>query len=401
MKLIGELTGRMLASGVYKDLPNKEPPLWADGKNIYFSDNSVQPIPAQYLLTSSLTGVPIKGIKASVIGGEKTLFYGTYDKLFKYTRDGGAAEVGSGYTNTSPNTNNLWSFARWSDWMLATNNKDTPQIYKGTNFQPLAGIGSQFSKGRFFIAYGEYMILVDGPLIFWCHRSNVEDWVPVATNSAGSLSPQDLDGDFMGGEILGTTVFLFTLNSMHRMEYIGPPNYFGIFKVEKSPGVFGISSLTVHDKKIFGLGPGGAFVTDGDGHVYIDEGVVHDDIFSDLSEDNTEKSLVWHSKFTKQICFWWPGRDSAENNRSHGFNYINNTWAPRGDERTAAEESGIFPWGILADDSGGIFAENTVGDPVSIQDGHLIVSGAGTYAIPFGMSGFGQGGFGGNANFTE
>lgn len=398
MDLIGKLTGQMLSSGVYKDLPNDEPPLWVNGQNVYFADNSVLPIPGQSLITSG--GGPIRGLKASIIDELQTIFFGTGSKLYLYTLSGGLATVGTGYTNEE-HSNNQWSLTPWSNWMLATNNKDLPQIYKGSSFIALGGIGSQFTKLKFFIPYGEFMLGIDGKNVFFCSRANVEDWVPVATNSAGSLSPQDLDGPFMGGVLLGERIGLFTRNSMHVVDYIGPPNYFGINAVQKSPGIYGINAVTVQDKQAYGLGPGGAFVTDLSSHVYIDEGTVHKDIFADISETETEKVITWHSKHTKQIVFWWPSLQAVENDKSHAFRYFNNTWAPRGDKRTAVDEQGIFPWGLLATESGSVYLENLTDAPVNTQDAVLLVEGEGTFDIPFGFSGFGQGGFGGLASFTE
>lgn len=398
MDLIGKLTGQMLSSGIYRDLPNDEPPLWTNGQNIYFSDNAILPIPGQSLITAA--GSAIRGLKAALLSDVATIFFGTGEKLYAFTFSGGLHQIGSGFTNTE-HSNNQWSFAPWSDWMLATNNKDTPQIYKGVSFAPLTGLGAQFTKLKFFIPYGEFMLGVDGKNVFFCSRANVEDWVPIATNSAGSLSPQDLDGPFMGGVLLGERIGLFTRNSMHVVDYIGPPNYFGINAVQKSPGIFGINAITVQGKQAFGFGPGGVFVTDLNSHVYIDEGTVHKDIFRNITETETEKSLTWHSKHTKQIVFWWPSRSAIENDLSHAFRYYNTTWAPRGDARSAVDEQGILPWGLLATADGSVYLENTSDTPVNTQDGSLPVAGSGFFDIPFGFSGFGQGGFGGLADFSE
>ena len=393
--LIGQLDGQALASGIFKDLPHAEPPLWANGQNVYFSDQSVQPIPGQYVLASSQTGVPIKGVKAAVSSGVRGLVYGTVEKLYRYTETGGAVEVGTGYGDGDVNTSHLWSIVPWSDWILATNGVNAPQIWKGSSFAALAGIGSQFTTLDFFIPFGEYMLGISGKQIFFCARSNVENWVPAATNAAGSLSPQDLDGPFKGGIMLDQRVVLFTMNSMHLVEYIGPPNYFGISKVENSCGIYGINCIVAHDKKAYGHGPNGFFVTDGTSHIYIDEGVCHDDVFNNKEETSMGKSLVWHSKFSKLINFWWPTSGSKENSKGWSYNYVNNTWAPRSDARTCGEEQGIFPWGIIGDASGGIYAENNVGNPVNVQDGVLPITEAGQMSMGFGQGGFGLGGFGG------
>lgn len=394
--IIGTISGKDILTGVMKDLPHSEAPVWSDARNVLFSDNSMQPIPGQYIISSSLGGVPIRGIKATQIDGVKTLFYGNTSSLTKLTLSGGATQVGSGYAD------GLWSFARWSDWMLATNG-GAPLVFKGSSFAALANFTDcGQTTADFFIPIGEFMLTVSGSKINWPSRSNVEDWSPTTANSAGGLSPQDLDGPFVGGISVDQGALVFTNNSMHGVNYIGPNDYFGTFKLQTGPGLHGKLAVCLgKDKNVFGFGPNGVFVTDGNSHAFIDEDGVHDELQERLNQTYAYKSVVWHDIFSKQIVVWAPLDGATECSGGYGYNYKDQNWSPRDDARTAAEESGIFPWGILGSADGSIYAQGLAGQPVSSQDAALPLLGSGTFTMPFGQSGFGEVPLGGIGAFTE
>ena len=398
--IIGSIQGKDLLVGLHKDLPHSEPGVWDDAKNVIFSDNAMQPIPGQYIISSSIGGQPIRGIKAASLDNAKSLFYANPSTLTRYTLTGGATVVGSGYTD------NLWSFQPWSDWMVATNG-DKPQVYKGSSFADLGGFSGNVdgeTKADFLFAIGEFVFAVRKKKIYWCSRSNVEDWSPTSINSAGSLSPQDLDGEFVGGCVVDEgTALLCTGNSIHSVNYIGPNSYFGSFKLRKGPGLFGKLAICEKDHQAYGFGPNGFFVTDASQHVFIDdiEGGIHDELFERLNLDYAWKSIVWHDIFSKQIVLWAPLDGATENSGGYGYNYKDNNWSARDDARTAAEESGIFPWGILGASDGSIYAQGLAGQPVNAQDANLPLLGSGTFTMPFGQSGFGEISVGGTGEFTE
>lgn len=398
---IGEITGKMLLSGVFPDLPNKEPPFFRTARNVIFSDNSVQPIPGQYMLTATSNGHAVRGLLSTRSGTTPVLFYGDDAKLFRYTISGGTTVVGTGYTGAG----NAWSLRRWGSWVLATNNVNPPQIYKGSSFAALSGFSTMGTRARLFVPYKNYMLAFNtdqnDSRIGWCHQDDPETWTGVSTNTARLLDIRDTTSGISAGIVANERIYYFTLKSMSVMGFIGPPAFFSSNFVTDDIGAFGPLAITEAAGSIYGIGPNGIWRTDGAGYQYIDEGAVHDTLFANINLDEAHKCVAWHDGFSKHVVFWIPGSGQSEVSYGLAFNYKDSNWAPRGDARSAALESGDFSWNILGDTVGNIYAQSLLGAPVSAQDPNLYLSGVGTTTIPFGMSGFGHGGVGGTFAMTE
>lgn len=399
-KKIGEITGEMMLSGVYPDLPQKQPPLFRTAQNVIFSDNSVQPSPGQYVLTATAGGVPVRGVLSIRNATIPILFFGDDSQIYRYTVSGGTSVVGSSYTNNGQ----AWSFQRWGDWVVATNGVNTPQIFKGSSFAALTGISGVFGTARKFLAYKNYLLAFNTDLndsrIAWCSADNPELWVGASTNTARTIDVRDTTSGITDACIANERIYYWTLKSMSVMSFVGPPVIFSSNKVTDDIGAFGPMSTTEVAGNTYGIGPNGIWQSDGSTYRYID-GPVHDEIYSNLNLDQAHKCVAWHDVFTKQIVFWIPGNNAHEVTYGMAFNYKDRNWAPRSDARSAAIESGDFPWGILGDTAGNIYAQSLVDSPVTAQDPHFRAVGAGNVTIPFGMSGFGQGGVGGVLALTE
>lgn len=394
---LGKILGEILQSGLFPDLPGKVAPVFVDGKNVLFSDGSVQPIPGQYVLTAGSNGTPIRGLLSTRSGSTPVLYFGDDSKLYRYTISGGTAEVGSGYNSAG----NAWSLGRWGTWVLATNNVDTPQIYKGSSFGALGGISGNFTRARFFLIYRNYALAFNtdqnDSAIFWCHADDPELWTAATNNSARSLNIRDTTSGITSGLVFDQQIFYWTRRSMSVMNFLGSPLYFSSALVSTEVGSFGPQATTQANNMLWGIGPAGVWVSNGRDYTYIDEGAVHDFIFQNINLAQAHKCVALHDSYTKHVIFWIPGEGESEVSYGVAYNYAQKGWTIRGDARSAAINTGDFDWAILGDTSGNIYAQSLVGAPVSAQDPNLYVEGASTFSVPlFGQSGFGQGGFGGS-----
>ena len=399
---IGEITGQSMLSGIFPDLPGKQAPVWTNAKNVIFSDNSVQPIPGQYLLTSGTTGLPNRGLLSTRISGTPTLFFGDDSKLYKYTISGGVQEVGLSLTGGG----NLLSFVRWGTWVLATNGVDSPKIFKGVSFATLGGLDSSvFSTCEILVAWRNFVIAmntdVNDARIAWCDQDDVETWTSSTTNAARQRDIRDTVGGITAGIVYNERIFYLTRGSIGVMDFIGGPDYFSSVPASYDFGAYGKRCVTEADKKLYGFGPNGVWASDGAIPVYIDEGAVHDAIFADFNQDYAYKCRLWNDTFTKHLILWLPADGETENSVAWAFNYKDKNWTKRGDARCDAIAANEFKWGLISDTSGNIYAQSLVDAPVSAQDPVLDLAGVGTYSVPFGQSGFGQVPFGGQGTFTE
>lgn len=397
---IGEITGEMMLSGVFPDLPHKQPPVFRTAKNVLFTDNSIQPIPGQYVLTAGSGGIPVRGLLSIREGSTPVLFFGDDATLYRFTISGGTTEVGVGFANAG----NAWSMRRWGSWILATNNVNSPQIFKGSSFAALTGASGVFNTVRKFLTYKNYALAFNTDLndsrIAWCTANDPETWVAALTNTARSIDIRDTTSGITDANIANERIYYWTLKSMSVMSFVGPPVFFSSNLVTDDIGAFGPMSTTEVAGNVYGIGPNGIWQTDGASYRYIDA-PVHDEIFGNINLDQAHKCVAWHDVFTSQVVFWIPGENADEVSYGMGFNYKDRNWAPRGDTRTAALEAGDFKWGLLGDTAGNIYAQSLVDDPVTAQDPHLHAFGQGFLYVPLGNSGFGQGGFGGALELTE
>src|SRR5690606_36395185 len=75
-----------------------------------------------------------RGMGALIQGGTEELHFGNDTKIFYWD---GSTMTTDALTFTG--NKHLWSFAAWGNWMLATNGKDAPVIYKGSSYATLGG----------------------------------------------------------------------------------------------------------------------------------------------------------------------------------------------------------------------------------------------------------------------
>lgn len=398
---LGEITGEQMLGGVFPDLPHKEPAFFKNSRNVMFSDKAVQPISGQYVLTATSGGLPVRGLLSLRNVNTPILFYGDDEKLYRYTISGGTTVVGSGFSGNGA----AWSLRRWGSWVFATNGVNAPQVYKGASFAPMAGHSSVFGTAKFFLPYKNYLLAmntdVNDSRIAWCTADDPEVWAGLSTNTARLLDIRDTTSGISAGLVSNERIYYWTLKSMSVMGFQGPPNIFSSNFVTDDIGAFGPLAVTDAMGAMYGIGPNGAWRTDGSSIQYIDEGAVHDELFSNINLDMAHKCVAFHDVFTKHIVYWIPGVGESEVSYGLAYNYKENNWAPRGDARSAALESGDFQWGILGDTRGNVYAQSLVGAPISAQDPNFYVRGEGVVTIPFGMSGFGQGGVGGMLTLTE
>jgi hypothetical protein len=128
-------------------------PLWANGDNIRFTDFGVEPVKGRSEILATASGEPIRGITQIIENTNKSAIFGDLAKLYKWDfGDTSETTVGGGYTGNEfggatvwdsgtttwdsgsttwdegVNEASVWDFTDFGSFVLATNNKDVPQI---------------------------------------------------------------------------------------------------------------------------------------------------------------------------------------------------------------------------------------------------------------------------------
>jgi hypothetical protein len=401
--------GDELVSGLNLDQPSQSAILWETGSNVIFRGRSIRPFPGGASLFPKTTDKVITGILdlSARVEGKPSIVFGTDADLRIWNQTDGQTIPGTGYTGRQDDTvagliASRWSIVQWNDWIIATNGKDLPQIYKTTSFGNL-NVSTLFTTCEIFLKWRQFLIgfnLSDGGNhIRWPNLDNPEDWTPTASNRAGGIYAQDAN-DIKAAVALGESILFYDAGTAHQLEYLGGNDVFGSHKLLEGIGAVGKNAVCEAIGRHWGVGSRGLWVSDGAAYEYIDNPMVRDYFRGRLNTEQQSKVVCYNDLFTKHVVIFFPGTTSLENNEGIAFNYEDKFWTKISFGRSCAADNGIFSYAVAGGTNGDVFAQslNTV---ISAEGGNpnmpidvisaQIISG-------FGELGFGNGGFGGTTN---
>lgn len=395
-----ELGSKELQSGVWPDLKQRAAPFFADGSNVLFADGGVQPIPGASRLMKSQNSKPILGALTVVSGSTITAFAGDADNIYAQVVDGSVSTVGSGYSSSS-----FWSMQKWGTWVLATNGVDTPQIYKGSSFANLTGLGSEFTYLKFFARVTPFMLGIGSSQgddwYHWCDEDDVEDWVLTTANQAGNKQMRDLDSPLMAAiEFNDQSVAVFTLNRMYAISYIGPPFLFGDELLVSECGAVGPQAVKKIGQLVYGFGPQYIWVTDGTSRRIISDNAVSDYIYSDLNRTYQSKVVAQFLASEQAVAFYYPGAGAEWPNKGVVYNLKNESWAPLSYGRTASDQAENQEYMITGDQYGRLWTQNNRVVPFDQSNGVFAIADSGTVSAQYGSLNFGEGLYGGSMELS-
>ncbi len=429
-----------LDSGLHPSLPHDRVPLWADGLNVTFNEQAVQPFPGQFSIFSKLDSSPVKGMYEVQVEGEKILYWGSCQKLFRYVESKGVPEE---ITGTAVLTDNLydgvfaetatqkvtqWSFERWGRWMLATNGVNTPQIYVPPT--PVTGAPGEytdlleqpgatalpFDTAEIFRAIGPHMLalnlrrngvktgdtysIVDDESngYAWSGFDDVELWTPAASNQAGENIIRDMKTEIVAAVPLGRGIGVYGRAGLWLIDFVGAPFFFGHQHLLSGIGALSKHSVVPVGRMHYGMGQFGIFRTDGLQFEYIDQPAVHDFIYelNKLNRNQLSHVSHLHDPLTSTIIWFYPAEDdSVENTNAIAYNYKNKTWSIPNFIRTASAEGSVFNRPLSADKFGNIYVQGVEGTAPSGAIAPLLLEAEADLALGWGEGGWGELGWGG------
>lgn len=398
--LIHSIPGELLQSGIYPGLAHSEPPLWVDGQNVMFTERSAQPMPGQYILVPGVTPIqPVRGIVEAVLDLKPTLVIGHETRVESWSEADGLDTLGTGLPAAD-----YWTGFRWNKWVVMTPwPEGTAQIWKTdiASFGDLGGRGGLFETARASLAYKQFGIFFGldtaETKIIWSDLDNLEEFVPDLTNAAGSLLIQEAESALLAAINYNGFTFFATAASLFRLNYLGPPLYFGYQMAVQGAGVFSPQALCVGgDNLLYGFGPSGIWQSDGTSVRPIDIPAIRDKVYDRFNPAAAGRIMVYHDMQSKHIFFCYPVGTEEENSEAVAYNYVDKNWAPSSQRRTAGSATGVFSTPLLGDTDGNVWAQQlnsvlTAGG----QTPRLPLNWRGEVMTPFGSSIFGGGVYGG------
>jgi hypothetical protein len=303
--------GEIIGSGVLPDSMNEETVVWTALDNTVLEAQGIgRPLGAQRIDTVSQTIQHIVQQTSSTEGNIAVIAGAT--ATWKY--DGTAIVPIT--TATFADATGTPLLETWGDWTVATNNKDKPKIRKGsgTGFVDIAG-NINFTRCLQFIRRSPYLLALntsDGPTwVKWCSDDNLEDWVITPSNTAGDFTIRDIPGAIKGGCGLGDSVLIYGQESITICTYVGPPFIFSFTTTIHGVGIFGPKAVCEVNRLNYGLGPQGAFKTDGYSYQLLGDDRFRIWLKKVLDTTKWHFVTVFHNEFTNSIEFRFPCKDGT------------------------------------------------------------------------------------------
>lgn len=324
-----------LAQGYSPDLPDQKPILWEDGRGVLFIDRTLQPMPGQVPLVS--VGVPVNAVS----GAGDYIFLGTEKSVLSYSLVTAQLEDRSPVGDTSVGD---WSFQPFGKWMLGAHGgklwiwkprddeetidgEANPSYWPYSTFREVTEFTSRGKVAKVLLKCKNFLIVVCSDSILWSDDDNPEKWIPEQDNMAGDLFIRDVQDELRGGIAMEDYLLLGTQKDIVKVPYISRPYIFGYKKIFEGAGIWTSRSICAENGSIFGFGPNGIWVSDGNGITFIDKEKVGDTINEKLDINRTAGCFCAAWNIIQHVFFFVP-IISADNSEvlCFGFNLENSTW---------------------------------------------------------------------------
>lgn len=179
----------------------------------------------------------------------------------------------------------------------------------------------------------------DPMFVRFSNQEDVETFVESATNTAGGQRLSD------GNKIVGALrsrgqILIFTDNSLHGMQYIGPPFTFGFQQLGANCGLIGPHAAVDVDGRAIWMGAEDFFVFDGS--VKKIPCTVQDYVFKDMNLVQGTKVFCAVNSLFNEVTWFYCTANSTAINRFVTFNYLEGVWSTGSMARTAWQDSGIY-----------------------------------------------------------
>jgi hypothetical protein len=205
---------------------------------------------------------------------------------------------------------------------------------------------------RHVIALGcddEFSPGVQDPLLIrFSTQEGFLDWESRPTNTAGSLRIGSGSEIVIGVETR-QQILIFTEQTLHSMQYLGPPDTFGITMISENISIASPGAVASVDDAVFWMGQNTFYVYDGIAQNL--ECTVEDFVFSDINTQQMEKIVSGVNPGFNEVWWFYPSSGSQENDRYVVYNYRQQIWYYGSLARTAWTDkvSEVYPLAAGAD----------------------------------------------------
>ena len=180
---------------------------------------------------------------------------------------------------------------------------------------------------------------IDPMFIAWSDQENVEQWEPLATNTAGSFRLS------AGSAIVGAIrarqeTLIWTDTSLYSMTFVGQPFTFSINLVNEGVGLVGPNAMVNTPKGVFWMDKKGFYSYSG--QIQELPCTVDDYVFSDLNQTQSYQIFGFVNKAFNEVGWFYCSGTNTVLDKYVTYNYEENVWMIGELSRTCWLDEGIF-----------------------------------------------------------
>ena len=158
----------------------------------------------------------------------------------------------------------------------------------------------------------------DYMFIRFSSAENINEYTPLATNSAGTQRIQD-GTKIVGALVAKENILIWTNNALYTMKFVGAPFTFGFEQVGTNCGLIGKNAAIEIDGVAYWMSNNGFFAFDGT--VNSLPCSVEDYVFDDVDTTKGQQVCAGLNNLFTEVVWWYPTAGSDFNNRSVSYNY--------------------------------------------------------------------------------
>ena len=184
----------------------------------------------------------------------------------------------------------------------------------------------------------------DDMFIRFSSQEDITDYVPTATNSAGTQ--RLADGTRIVGAIRGrNAIYVWTDTALFIMRFVGAPFTFAFEQVGTNCGLIGKNACVEVDGTAYWMSENGFFRYGG--QLESLPCLVEDYVFDDINTIPKQHIYAGLNNLFGEITWFYPGSGAASNNRAVTYNYMDSTserpvWTTSSLARSTWADSAVF-----------------------------------------------------------
>ena len=227
--------------------------------------------------STSVTGTDIfhAQLFRGVAGGMRFLVF-RKQNIDEYNSSATRTNQGTSYSSSTTG----WTAASFGDYIIATNYYDAPQVSTGSSFSALSGSPP---KARLVAANDLFVMLADyddGGTQYgdgwWCSAlGNPVSWTPSASTQAANGRIYGPSGPIRALIAFKRSFVAFKDNSIHVLNYEGPPNIWTVTTVSDRVGCPGAHAVVQLGDKLYFYHASGFYSFDGANLVDVGPSVIN------------------------------------------------------------------------------------------------------------------------------